>query len=176
MRATFLTLPLLGLAGFGLSACQDSDQPLTEEQASICDSLNESIVELQKRHSAELGEAILMNQMRSQGQLDNPNLDPTALAQFSLLHYEARLGNALSLLEGNGCELPTEPVEGVAYSQAAGACLQARASGAANVETACNQDDWQENDNTAERPATPPVTPVPAEGAAADAEPDAVAE
>ncbi|APE28457.1 hypothetical protein [Aurantiacibacter gangjinensis] len=150
MRTSILAIPLLGLAGLGLAACQDTDQPLTEESAAICDSINDSITELQKRHSSELGEAVLMNQMRSQGQLPDENLDPAALAQFALLHYEAQLSNMLLILDGNGCALPTEPVDGRIYSQAAGRCLQARASGIGDVEAACNRESWEPNAAPAE--------------------------
>lgn len=145
---------IIAVSALSLAACnQSAPVELTEDQLAICEAIGDEITLLQKRHSTELGEAIFMNQMRAQGRLDDPNLDPTALAQFSLLHFEARLGNMLSVLDANGCEMPTEPVDGRIYSQAAGACLQARASGAANVEAACETDDWEPNE-TAEDDAS----------------------
>ncbi len=151
MRKSLLTIPVIGLVTLGVAACSPNTAPeLTEEQIAVCEGLQEDLVKLQKRASGELGEAVMLNQMRAQGALDNPNIDPTALAQFSVVHYEARLSNMLALLQGNGCEMPTEPVDGRLYSQAAGACLQARASGQGDVATLCEQDNWEPNEEVAE--------------------------
>lgn len=148
MRKSLFILPVIGLTALGLTACnQSATTELTEEQIAICDGLGEDLVNLQKRASGELGEAIMLNQMQAQGALDNPNIDPTALAQFSVVHYEARLGNMLTLLQANGCEMPTEPVDGRIYSQAAGACLQARATGQGDVASLCEQDNWEPNED-----------------------------
>ena len=166
MRTPLLTIPAAGLAALALSACNQAGEPeLTEEQVAICDSLQEDLVALQKRASGELGEAIMLNQMRAQGALDNPDIDPTALAQFSVVHYEARLSNMLTLLEANGCDMPTEPVDGRVYSQAAGACLQARATGQGDIATLCEQDNWQANEETPDDAPRPAPT-----GAAAEVE------
>ncbi|WP_271078138.1 hypothetical protein [Aurantiacibacter sp. MUD61] len=156
MRKSLFTIPALGLVALGLSACnQNAEAELTEEQIAVCDGLQENLVDLQKRASGELGEAVMLNQMRAQGALENPNIDPTALAQFSLVHYEARLGNMLTLLEANGCDMPTEPVDGRIYSRAAGACLQARANGQGDVASLCERDNWEPNEEEPEAPEVP---------------------
>ncbi|MBH5322331.1 hypothetical protein [Aurantiacibacter sediminis] len=164
MRKSLFTIPALGITALGLAACnQNTETELTEEQIAVCDGLQENLVDLQKRASGELGEAVMLNQMRAQGALENPNIDPTALAQFSLVHYEARLGNMLTLLEANGCDMPTEPVDGRIYSRAAGACLQARANGQADAVSLCEQDNWEPNEetsNAAQTPAAGPAAPA----------------
>ena len=148
MRTSLLAIPALGLPALALTACNQAGEPaLTDEQIAVCESLQEDLVSLQKRASGELGEAVMLNQMRAQGALDNPDIDPTALAQFSVVHYEARLANMLTLLEANGCDMPTEPVDGRLYSQAAGACLQARASGNPEAVNLCEQDNWEPNES-----------------------------
>lgn len=128
-----------------LSACNQQEAELTEAEVAVCDGLGDSIAELQKRNSGELAEAVLMNQMRAQGQLDAAAGDPADVARFSMLHYQAQLGNVLTLMQGNGCDLPTEPIDGAVYSQAAGACLQARVSGNPAAEGLCDTDSWEAN-------------------------------
>ncbi len=139
-------LPIAALAV--LSACNQAEPEPTAEELAVCEGLQDSITELQKRHSAELNEAVLMRQMQQQGQLDPAAGDPGDMARFSMLQYEARLNNVLVMMQGHGCDLPTEPVEGVIYSQAAGRCLQARASGSAEAEALCEMENWEPNPGT----------------------------
>ena len=138
--------PIVAVAA--LTACNAQDAELTADELAVCEGLGDSIAELQKRNSGELAEAVLMNQMRAQGQLDAAAGDPADVARFSMLHYQAQLGNVLTLMEGNGCDLPTEPIEGGVYSQAAGACLQARVSGNPAAEGLCDTDSWEANPET----------------------------
>lgn len=158
--------PLAAIAA--LAACnQSQDAEPTPEEVAICEAFDANIVDLQKRHSAELGEAILMSQMRAQGRLDPAAGDPGELARFSMLQFEARLNNLFALMESNGCDLPTEPVEGVVYSQAASRCLQARASGdEEGAVGACNRENWQPNP-PAETAAETEAEPADSETAAA---------
>ncbi|MEL1250565.1 hypothetical protein [Aurantiacibacter gilvus] len=136
-------LPLAALAV--LTACNQTEAEPTAEELAVCEGLDDAITTLQKRHSAELNEAVLMRQMQAQGQLDPAAGDPGDMARFSMLQYEARLNNVLVMMQGHGCDLPTEPVEGVIYSQAAGRCLQARASGSAEAASLCEMEDWEPN-------------------------------
>lgn len=136
-------LPLAALAV--LSACNQAEAEPTAEELAVCEGLDDAITDLQKRHSAELNEAVLMRQMQQQGQLDPAAGDPGDMARFSMLQYEARLNNVLVMMQGHGCDLPAEPVEGVVFSQAAGRCLQARASGSAESEALCDMENWQPN-------------------------------
>lgn len=145
-------LPLAALVA--LAACNQQDSEPTAEELAVCESLADDITDLQKRHSAELNEAVLMRQMQAQGQLDPAAGDPGDMARFSMLQYEARLNNVLVMMQGHGCDLPTEPVDGVIYSQAAGRCLQARASGSAEAEALCDHENWEPNPGTGEDAAT----------------------
>lgn len=146
-------LPIAALVA--LSACNQQEAELTAEEVAVCEGLEDAIGDLQKRNSGELAEAVLMSQMRAQGQLDPAAGDPADAARFSMLHYQAQLGNVLTLMQANGCDLPTEPVEGVIYSQAAGRCLQARASGNADVESLCDTENWAANPGTGDEDDEP---------------------
>lgn len=139
-------LPIAALAV--LTACNQTEAEPTAEEIAVCEGFDDAISDLQKRHSAELNEAVLMRQMQAQGQLDPAAGDPGDMVRFSMLQYEARLNNVLVMMQGHGCDLPTEPVEGVIYSQAAGRCLQARASGSAEAEALCDMENWQPNPGT----------------------------